>query len=282
MEKNLLMYDLQLFAEDVEGAEVSEAADPTVEETSETESVETGENEEPETPLPEQSDEDNARYASIRRRAEEDARRKYESQMAVLNQRAAALCQGIPNPATNQPIQTVGEYLDALQYQQRQQVVSKMQENGVDPGLIDRMIATNPVVMQAQQVLEHSKAAEADAQIREGIAEIGKYDPSIKTVDDLAALPNFDKILERVQKHGDTLLEAYKVANFDTFMQHQSDAGRQKAINQMRGKAHLPSTSSGVATENDDIEVPAEIMARFKADGKTEKQIRELYKKVPH
>lgn len=281
MEKNLLYYDLQLFAEEVEGAEVSEAAEPTEGEESETDIVETGETEEPETPEPEQSDEDNARYASIRRRAEEDARRKYEGQMALLNQRAAAICQGIPNPATNKPIQTVDEYLDALQYQQRQQVEAKMQENGVDPAMIDRMIATNPVVMQAQQVLENSKAAEADAQIQKGLAEIGKYDPNIKTVDDLAALPNFGQILERVQR-GDTLLEAYKVANFDTFMQHQSDAGRQKAINQMRGKAHLPGASSGVATENDDIEVPAEIMARFKADGKTEKQIRELYKKVPH
>ena len=278
MKKNLLEYDLQFFAE-VEGAEAPDAADPVEEDTSEADG-QTGE-EETETPEPEQSDEDNARYASIRRRAEEDARRKYEGQMAILNQRAAAICQGIPNPATNKPIQTVDEYLDALQYQQRQQVEAKMQETGVDPKMIDRMIATNPVVMQAQQVLEQSKAAEVDAQIQKGIAEIGKYDPSIKSVNDLAALPNFDKILERVQR-GDSLLEAYQVTNFDTFMQHQSDAGRQKAINQMKGKAHLPSATAGVATENDDIEVPAEIMARFKADGKTEKQIRELYKKVPH
>ena len=48
----------------------------------------------------------------------------------------------------------------------------------------------------------------------------------------------------------------------------------------MRGKSHLPSQGKGVDQADEYIEVPAEIMARWKEDGKTEKQIRELYKKV--
>ena len=143
------------------------------------------------------------------------------------------------------------------------------------------MIAQNPVVQQAQQVIERTRLAEADYAVQNDIAEISKIDPNIKGINDLAALPNFPEMLDRVQR-GASLVDAYKMVNFDAFMQHTNDAARQQAINQMRGKSHLPSQSTGVATENDDVEVPAEIMARFKAEGKTEKQIRELYKKVPH
>lgn len=281
MRKHLLNYDIQYFADEVEGAEVSEAAEPTEEETSEAE-VETGETEETEAPQPQQSDEDNARYAAIRRRAEEDARRKYQGQMEALNQRAAALCQGIPNPATNQPIRTMEEYLDALQYQQRQAAEVEMQEKGIDPSMIDRMIATNPVVMQAQQVLEATQMNDANMRLQNDIAEICKYDPSMKGLEDIATLPYFPDMLDMVQKSGGqvSLLDAYKVYGFDAYMQHQTDAGRQQAINQMRGKSHLPSQGKGVDQADDYVEVPADIMSRWKADGKTEKQIRDLYKKV--
>ena len=281
MRKHLLNYDIQYFADEVEGAEVQETADPVEEETSEAE-VETGETEETEAPQPQQSDEDNARYAAIRRRAEEDARRKYQGQMEALNQRAAALCQGIPNPATNQPIRTMEEYLDALQYQQRQAAEVEMQEKGIDPSMIDRMIATNPVVMQAQQVLEATQMNDANMRLQNDIAEICKYDPSMKGLEDIATLPYFPDMLDMVQKSGGqvSLLDAYKVYGFDSYMQHQTDAGRQQAINQMRGKSHLPSQGKGVDQADDYVEVPADIMSRWKADGKTEKQIRDLYKKV--
>lgn len=281
MRKHLLNYDIQYFADEVEGAEVQETADPVEEETSEAE-VETGETEETEAPQPQQSDEDNARYAAIRRRAEEDARRKYQGQMEALNQRAAALCQGIPNPATNQPIRTMEEYLDALQYQQRQAAEVEMQEKGIDPSMIDRMIATNPVVMQAQQVLEATQMNDANMRLQNDIAEICKYDPSMKGLEDIATLPYFPDMLDMVQKSGGqvSLLDAYKVYGFDAYMQHQTDAGRQQAINQMRGKSHLPSQGKGVDQADDYVEVPADIMSRWKADGKTEKQIRDLYKKV--
>ena len=82
--KNLLDLDLQLFGEEGEAAdvEVSEAVEPT--EEPEAESEETVEQESGNDEPPEQSAEENARYAAIRRRAEEDARKKYES---VINDR---------------------------------------------------------------------------------------------------------------------------------------------------------------------------------------------------
>ena len=283
MRKNLLDLDLQLFAEEgeVADAEVSEAVEPT-EETTEADETETVEEEDGNDEPQEQSAEDNARYAAIRRRAEEDARRKYEGEMDVMNQQIAAMCQGITHPVTGAPITNMQEYMSALEAQQKIARNQALEEKGIDPKMIDRMIESNPVVMQAQRVIEQAKNNEAMAQIQRDVAEISKYDPSIKTFEDLANLPNYADMVDFVAQTGGkaSIVDAYKMLNFDSFMNHTNESARQQAINQMRGKSHLQSQGTGVATENDDVEVPAEIMSRYKSEGKTEKQIRELYKTV--
>ena len=283
MRKNLLELDLQRFADEVEdaGAEVTEPADQS-EESTEAVSEETVEEESGNDEPPEQSAEDNARYAAIRRRAEEDARRRYEGEMNAMNQQIAAMCQGVTHPVTGQPITNVRDYVEALQIQQRQASEQELEEKGIDPGLIDRMVAQNPAVMQAQQVLQRVQQDEAEAQLQRDLVEISKYDPNIKSLQDLATLPNYPQMVDYVTRTGGnvSIVDAYKMFNFDAFMNHTNEAARQQAINQMRGKAHLPSQGTGVATENDEVEVPADIMARWKEEGKTEKQIRELYKSV--
>lgn len=280
MRKNLLDYDLQLFGEEAEatGAEEPTTAE-SVEETTEAESEETGEEEQGNAEPQEQSAEDNARYAAIRRRAEADARRKYESEYGALNQQIASMCKDITHPVTGKPITNVKEYVDALSAQQRMEREQELKDKGIDPAIIDRMIEESPAMVQARQVIEHSRNVEADAALQRDIQEIAKIDPSIKGINDLAMLPNFPDMLERVAR-GDSILDAYKMVNFDAFMQHTNESARQQAINQMRGKSHLPSQAQNVATGDDDVDVPADIMASWKADGKTEKQIKELYKTV--
>lgn len=279
MRENLFDLDLQYFAEGEDaGVEVPESAEPTEDEVTEAESEETGETEESgNAEPPEQSAEENARYAAIRRRAEEDARRKYESEMGQMNQQIAAMCRGITHPVTGQPITNVRDYVEALAIQQRQASEQELQEKGVDPSVINRMIETNPVVMQAQQVLESAKMAQANSALQNDLAELSKIDPSIKSLDDLAALPTFPQMLEFIAKYeGTSIIDAYKVFNYG----NSTQTARQQAINQMRGKDHL-STQTGIAQSDDEfVEVPAEIMARYKAEGKTEKQIRSLYKTV--
>ena len=252
------------------------------EEKSEPDDGETSVNEGVAEPEP-QSDEENARYAAIRRRAEEEARRKYESEIGQINQKISAMCNGVTHPVTGQPITNVNDYIDALSIQQRQAQEAELQEKGVDPKLIDRMVASNPTVLQAQMMMAQMKQQEDMAQLQRDVEEISKLDPNIKTAEDVYNSPYRDQLIAYAQQHKATLADAYKVLLFDNIRSVDTDAARQQAINQMRGKSHLPSQSQNVATENDDdVEVPAEIMARFKADGKTEKQIKELYKRVPH
>lgn len=285
MKKNLLDYDLQLFADEAEGVEDQTTAESgeeeTSEETTEAEGEETGETEEGNAEPTEQTAEENARYAAIRRRAEEDARRKYDAQLGQMNQKIAAMCSGVTHPVTGQPITNVNDYIDALSIQQRQAQESELKEKGVDPGLIDRMVASNPAVLQAQMYMAQMQQQEAVNQIQRDVEEISKLDPSIKSVEDLANSPYRDELVAYCQQHNATLTDAYKVLQFSNLLSNNNDAARQQAINQMRGKSHLPSQTQGVETGNDDdVEVPAEIMGRWKSEGKTEKQIRELYKSV--
>lgn len=280
MKKNLIDLDLQYFAEgeDAGENEVSEPAEQT-EETPEAEGVETGEEETGDSEPEPQTAEENARYAAIRRRAEEEAKRRYESEINSLNQQITAVCQGVTHPVTGQPITNVRDYVDALQIQQRQAREQELKEKGIDPSMIDRMIESNPVVMQAQQVIEQSRMSQAEQALQNDLATLSQYDPNIKGLSDLAALPNFPEMLDKVNRFNVSIVDAYKMVNYDNSMKHQSEAGRQQAINQMRGKEHL-TTQKGVAEAEDYVEVPAEIMSRMKAEGKTEKQIRDLYKSV--
>lgn len=284
--KNLLDLDLQIFGEEVEdtGVEVQETADLAEEDDSsdEVDYFETNdeEEEEPETVEPvQQSAEENARYAAIRRRAEEDARRKYASMLEPLNQRVAAMCDGVTHPVTGQPVTNVIEYFDALENQERIQREQELQEKGVDPSYIDRAIASNPMVIQANRIIQQQQQAAADSALQTDISKVVEIDPNIKSFDDLANMPNFPEIARQVGR-GLSLVDAYKMVNFENYMHQNNEAARQKAINQMRGKSHLASRPVSVATENDDVEVPAEIMKSWKADGKSEKDIRALYKTV--
>lgn len=275
--RNLLDLDLQKFSEDeVADVEVSETVEPT--EDTEVEDEETGEEEVGDAEPQRQSAEENARYAAIRRRAEMDARRRYEAEIDGLNQQVAAMCQGVTHPLTGEPITNVRDYMDALAIQQRQASEAELEEKGVDPALIDRMIASNPVVMQAQQVIEQTKSVAANAQLQRDLAAITQYDPNVKSIHDLAVQPNFRQMLNLVGG-GLSLVDAYKTVNFDNYMHQTNDVARQQAINQMRGKDHLTS-QAGVSQEEDYTEVPQEIMSRWKSEGKTEKQIRDLYKSV--
>lgn len=281
VKKNLLTLDIQKFADEAveeSGENEVETAAESQEET-EAESEETVEEESGNDAPPEQSAEENARYAAIRRRAEEDARRKYDNALNGMNQQVAAMCQGVTHPITGQPITNVHDYLDALAIQQRQANEQELQEKGVDPQLIDRMIASNPVVMQAQQVIERTKMANAQQQLQNDMAELARF--GVKDINELAALPTFPQMLDYVDRNrGASIVDAFKVFNFDTAIQNTEGAARQQAINQMRGKSHLASPSTSVTPEGDDVEVPAEIMKSWKSEGKTEKQIRELYKTV--
>lgn len=226
--------NLQLFAE---GANDPGAADPDVgeelidepliEEPEGTEGEGAGANE-PELAAPEVDQ--NAIYA--------EARRAAERQMNGLNSRVISRFGNMKNPETGRPIRSAQDYFDALEAQERVNARREVESRGVDPRLIDRMIADNPVIRQAQEVIRENTLRQGEAELNNQIQKISAFDPSVKSLDDIVKMPTFP-VFDSYVRQGLSLTDAYRLANFDSLAQRDAAASRQAAINSVKGKSHL-------------------------------------------
>lgn len=260
----LLPFNLQFFAEGEEptSANTPEPAEPVQEPGNPTEGGTDGDLgekvQDPAEPAAQQTPDVNSQFAAARRKAEAEMRRRDE--------RIARMCKDFKNPITGQAIHTVDEYLEALDAQERMNAEQKLRDSGVDPQFLEEAISRNPVVMQAQQVMERQKQEEMDRQIANDIKEIGKLNPAIKNIGDLSKDESFIAVYERWQKSNftESLYDIYRLVNFDKLTTQRADAAKQAAINQARGKNHMEPTSSGV-NQNDNLQdIPESELAVWK------------------
>lgn len=256
--------NLQFFAGEVEGANEVETATP-LEVESGTESTENDAGSVVETDEQGnvQSDEDNARYAAARRRAEQEFAERQRAQDLEFERRF----KDYENPITHQPIRSQKDYLEALDAQEKLQFEQSLASGNVDTdrlnSYIEKQISNNPVVREAQAVMEANQKAQAENAINESVKEISRIDSSVKSIDDILNAPNFNDILEYVNK-GMDLVAAYKVVNFDSLMAHNTAGAKQATINNMKGMAHLNQTN-GVAGSNDaGVEIPDSELGAWK------------------
>lgn len=254
---SLLPLNLQFFAE--EGGTEQEVADPaegaeTVDFEEETPASEEGENEQGTADPAEegaavQTPEDNARFAAARRAAEAQQRR--------IDEVYAKRFGNFKNPITGKPITTAQEYIDAIDAQEHLQQVQELNEKGIDPQMLSRLIMDNPVMRQAQQMIAANTVRQAEDQIAKDLKAVTAIDPTIKTVSDLSKLDTFPMILDLVKNHNLGLDKAYQLANMDKVLKRQSAAAQQAAINQARGKAHMNPLNGGQQTGGNLREIPA-------------------------
>ena len=275
----------------VVGAEVQEATEPV---TTETEPVNptaeaqnegqnpTSEENPAAEPTADGKTEEDSRFASVRRKAEADAKARYEAETSRLNDRVKQICGNYVNPETGRPVETIAEYFDALEAQQRRERDEELRSKGVDPKIIEDMVNNSPVVRQANAVMQQSLQAEAQRQLADDVKAVGEIDPSIKSVDDLMNHPSYAKVYDLVSKHGLSLPDAYKIANYSDLSAKNTAAVKQAAINQAKGKNHLEATGSGVAKTSELKEVPASTMTAYKQfyPNLTEEQIKVKYNEL--
>lgn len=238
--------NLQLFAggenepepaDPVTGADLIDEPDPA--ETPDDDPGEGGEGGENEPAPAAPAIDQNAIYAQARRAA--------DRRMNELDSRVASRFGNMRNPETGQPIRTTQDYFDALDAQERMNARREVQRRGVDPGLIDRMIANNPVIRQAQQVIRDNTLRQGELELENQIQQISSFDPSVKSLDDIVKMPTFP-VFDAYVRQGLSITDAYRLANFDSLSQRDAAANRQAAINSVRGKSHL-APIGGVAGE---------------------------------
>lgn len=276
MSKKWLPMNLQFFAD--EGGEEPEVADQDEEpkNVDEPEEEEAGEDE-----SEEEEDRDSI-YAAARRRAESEAKARYEKEQAEKDAFYAQLCQGRVNPETNMPITTEAEYMEALQAQRRMDVQNELQSKGVNPSVIEQYIANSPEIKESKRMLAELQDKQARDQLQEDIKTIMSIDRSYESTDDLIKSEAFQSAVEMCRNTpGLRVQDAYKIVNFDNLRDAGVKAAKQAAVNEARGKDHLKSTPKS-STGKESVEIPETEYSKWKRfyPDKSRKELNALYAKV--
>lgn len=270
-----------------QGAEAQEAAEPAGEETQEpAPGQEPGEGgkERRERQTPEQ----NAAFAAARRKAEAERDAAVEKARTDAQEEArrtideAFRNSGLVNPYTKQPITSKAEYDAYRQRYDAERKASLLKKSGMSDAEFSAFIDGLPEVQQAkaaQRAAEQARRAamETQAKLRteEELKEIGKLDPNIRELKDLTAMETYPRFLELVRR-GNTLLDAYRLANLDALTSGAAAATRQAAINAVQSKRHMGQTKErGTGA----LRVPEDVRAMYRAlnPGATDAEIQAHY-----
>jgi len=276
-ENGLLSYNLQFFADEGEASEgVNEAApaDQSEDEGEVTETENEGANEEVTEPQT-QSPETNAAFANMRRQLEAANKRLADTDAMFARQFGK-----YTNPETGQPIRSAQDYYEAMAAQERMNAREQMQQNGIDPNVIDNLIANSPAVRQAQAATAELNNYRAQQKLEADYKEILALDPSLNSVEDILNDPSMPLMAERVAQ-GMSLVDAYKIVNFNKVFNSKEAAVKQQTINQVKGKNHL-STGAAVTVSSDLEDIPADMLEDFKDrfPEKSPKELKALYNKA--
>ena len=257
MKNKLLPINLQFFAEgDEPDVEIDDGGNDPVYNAEPEGDLEEPEEDGESDDEPQDSD-TNAQFAAARRRAEAEFKAELERRDAEYARRF----KDVVNPITGLPIKSEKDYFEALDAQETLRLNEQVQSAGIDPSVIEQMIARSPMVAQANMILETQRRNEADRLIAEGVAEISKIDPDIKSVSDIPH-EQMPRIIERV-KAGLSLSDAYKIENMDKLIGKSNDAATQRAINNAKNKNHL-NTHSGISDNENLQEIPSEALEAWK------------------
>lgn len=221
-------------------------------------------------------------WAAARRRAEADAQKRADAEVA-------RRCAGKTNPLTGKPITTQKEYWEAIdaQNQMRRDAAFKQAVKGLSPqdaAALEQVLKNDPEKQRMQRQIDEMKAVQdrdiAMQALNADVAEIGKLDPNIKSIDDVLKLPNVNAMIDKVRR-GYSLVDAYRLLNYDSSMKASQNAGKQAARNEVRGKTHLAAHGGG-SNGNGGKTIPASMLPGLKEQfpGKSIEELTKLYNDV--
>lgn len=213
---------------------------------------------------PEQSPEENARYAAARRKAEKER----DDAIAAERARADAAIQdflqkaGFVNPYTGQPVKNKAEfdaYIAKRNDEAAREAAAKrdkeLRKAGLSQETINGIVNDHPAVKQAREMaaqqqmrMQQERAAAAKRMIDEDVAQIAALDPDIKTIEDVFKSQDANKVLN-LTRRGYRLADAYRIINNDKIVERQVNsrlqAATQAEINKKASKDHLKATGKG-------------------------------------
>lgn len=192
---------------------------------------------------------------------------------------------GLKDTFTGKPITNMQEFTAWKQRFDAAKGERAMKSGKLTPEVLEEAISRHPLIQKAQAVIDQAETdrrqqqeARDKARIDEELRQIGLLDPNVKTVADILKLPTAQAFRDNVAR-GHTLLDAYRLANFDQLTAARAAAARQEALNNARGKEHLGVTGAGRGPGAE--AVPAEQMRLFRVmmPDATDDQIQTWYNK---
>jgi len=210
-------------------------------------------------------------------KAKEDAKAEAER---LINE--AFKNSGLTNPYTKTPINSKAEY-DAYKAQHEAEKKSRfLKKSGMSDAEFDEFVSSLPEVQKAKQAQQTAEEAARQAQeqqarlkIDEQLKEISALDPSVKELKDISKMPTYSKFYDLV-KRGNTLVDAFKLANYEALTSGIAAASKQAAINAAQSKQHLDQTA---ARGTGAVSVPPEVREAYRAfnPNATEAEIQQHY-----
>ncbi len=252
-----------------ETEEITEETEETNEETG-GEGVESGEGGSTE-------DESDRQAEALRQQIVTEEQRKSQ---ARLDGYIAKQYGGQLNPYTGNYITTEAELLNYQQNYEKEQQQEQLSTLGVQPELLNKLIAENPAIKQAEAYVKEMEQQQVEEFAKTEVAELIKKFPDcgIKNLNDLEKVPKSKAILAMWGTGNVSLAEAYAAVNLDSVMGKKTAAAKQSAINAITGKGHMQRTTGGAGG---DVVIPPDVLEEYRSffPDWTDKKIMENYKK---
>lgn len=137
-------------------------------------------------------------------------------------------------------IETADQYFQALNEQSSLKKYRQTNDPNVLLKLAEERVMQKlqPVMSKTQETAKQVGQNKFEQELQQHITDLNEtYGTDVKSADDIVKLPNADKIIKRMGK-GDTLSDAYLLANRDLIFEQQSRKSRQSAVNTAKGFAH--------------------------------------------
>lgn len=175
---------------------------------------------------------------------------------------------GITDPESGKPIadiDTLEKYRAARAFETAREGFA----NGeLTPEAFNALVEQTPAFQKAASVLQQAEAAErearatrAETEVAEQLAQIGRYDASVKSIDDLLKLDKSEVLRAYVMDKGLTLIDAYRLTYAEEIESKRANTAAAEAAKLARSKQHLTRTQQRGGAP---AEVPPETVKAYR------------------
>lgn len=189
-----------------------------------------------------------------------------EAQKAALTEKESAGQSPAENAKYAAARRKAEEQMQAMRRQSEQERAERQRENEA---------------LRGQLAAERMKTQDERARIvaDEQIRQIAQLDGTIRSVEDLLAMPEYEAFYALVKK-GASLVEAYKLTHYEALMRQTAACSARQATRSVASRQHLTALAGG-AGDGDYLSVPSDVAAQYRLSkpGITDAEIRRKYRK---